>query len=184
MADTKKAQDDPSGPGNVKLIGIAGLIKGEQFSITLGQSVVVGRSRDCDICMRDVPAAKAVVEKGGNLEDHFNTVSRKHVQITYLAPNKVEVKDLSSNGTFLDGKRIEGSTIIEDLVLHPHELKLGTIETVCIDWWKLVKRSEIPMVKVKSKAKGDEGAEDEGKKKETGKAKGAAPAKKDDKGKK
>lgn len=148
--------------GNVKLIGIAGLVKGEQFSIEQGKSVIVGRSRECNISLREVPKAKAIAGKGGDLEQHFSTVSRKHVRITYIAPDKIELEDLSSNGTFLDGERVEGKAVITDVVEKPHELKLGTSETFQLDWWQLVPRSQVEMVKVKAKkpAGAEESSED------------------------
>jgi len=137
--------------GNVKLIGIAGLVKGEEFTIGMGESATVGRSRDCTICLREVPKARELKEGDEVLERHFNTVSRTHMRVIYHAPDNVEVEDLSSNGLFLDGKRVEGKVVLTDLPEHRHELKLGTHETFCIDWWRLVRKSEVRMVTVRVK---------------------------------
>ncbi len=63
----------------------------------------------------------------------FKTVSRKHVRITYREPGKIEIEDLSSNGTFLDGRRIE-RVEITDLRERPHELLLGTREKFLLEW--------------------------------------------------
>ncbi|MCA8939276.1 MAG: FHA domain-containing protein, partial [Planctomycetes bacterium] len=151
--------------GNVKLIGIAGLVKEAQFSVGLGESVVVGRSSECNICLQDVPHAKAI-EDNEQLEKHFRTVSRKHMRLTYHANDNIEIEDLSSNGLFLDGKRIEGKTTISDLVRRPYELKLGTTETFSLDWWKLVPKSSVKMVQVMVKREPE--PEEEAPKKETG----------------
>lgn len=157
----------PVGPkGNVKLIGIAGLVKGEEFSIAQGTSATVGRSRDCTICLREVPRARDLKEGDELLEKHFNTVSRVHMRVTYHAPDNVEIEDMSSNGLFLDGKRINGKVVLKDLPEHRHELKLGTHETFCIDWWRLVRKSELRMVSVKVKASPQ--AAEEGKEEEAG----------------
>lgn len=152
--------------GNVKLIGIAGLVKGEEFSIQVGESHTVGRSRDCNICLREVPKARELKEGDELLERHFNTVSRVHMRVTHHAPDNVEIEDLSSNGLFLDGKRVEGTVVLTDLPEHRHELKLGTHETFCIDWWRLVRRSEVKMVSVKVKVAPKPEGEEEGEKKE------------------
>lgn len=138
----------PAPRGNVKLVGIAGLVKGEQFSIEAGKSVVIGRSRECDICLRDIPAAKEIDQRGGDADQHFRTVSRKHMRLTCHAPDNVELEDLSANGLFLDGKRIEGRATVSDLQSQPHELKLGTTETFQLDWWRVPARNDAPMVKV------------------------------------
>jgi hypothetical protein len=151
--------------GNVKLIGIAGLVKGEEFSIAQGASATIGRSRDCTICLREVPRARDLKEGDELLEKHFNTVSRTHMRVTYHAPDNVEIEDLSSNGLFLDGKRVNGKVVLKDLPEHRHELKLGTHETFCIDWWRLVRKSEVRMVTVRVKGapapEGEEKAEGE-----------------------
>lgn len=162
--DSKKKDTNPipvGERGNVKLIGIAGLVKGEQFSIEVGTEVVVGRSRDCHISLAKVPAAEAITDER-ELEKHFRTVSRRHMRLYYKSVREVEIEDLSSNGLFLDGERIEGTVVIDDLMLRPHELKLGTSETFAIDFWRLVPKSQVKMVKVKvKKAEGDEAEEEE-----------------------
>jgi len=141
----------PALRGNVKLIGIAGLCKGEEFTIELGREVTIGRSRDCDICLRDVPRAKDLDDEDEVIQQHFNTVSRTHLKLTYHAPDNVELEDMSSNGLYVDGKRVDGSLTLTDLVDSRHEMKLGTHETFCIDWWRLLPRSEVKMVTVKVK---------------------------------
>jgi|GEM_PF-1391784 len=145
----------PSEQGNVKLIGIGGVVKGAKFSVRQGESVVIGRSRECDVCLRELPAVAELAERGEDAERHFHTVSRKHAKITYHEYGRVEIEDLSSNGTFVDGQRVEISIELEDLERHPHELRLGTSVVFQLDWWKLVPLSSIKMPKVKVKKKKD-----------------------------
>ncbi len=147
--------------GNVKLLGIAGLCKGEEFTIELGREVTIGRSRDCDFCLRDVPKAKDLDDDDELIQKHFNTISRIHMKLTYHAPDNVELEDKSSNGLYVDGKRVDGSIVLTDLVERRHEMKLGTHETFCIDWWRLLPRNEVKMVTVKVK-KAPEPEEEEG----------------------
>ena len=131
------------------------------------------------------PAAKELEARGKDTEKHFRTVSRKHVRVAYISPDRVEIEDLSANGTFLDGKRVEGSTLITNIMEKPHELKLGTTETFCLDWWRLVPKE--PTVKVKKK-KDDKAAEakteekDDKKKKTAKQDKGGKEEKKADAG--
>ncbi len=152
----EKQEEKKEVPGNVKLLGVAGLCKGEEFSITLGQEVLVGRSRECDICLHDLPKVQKLEEQNKTnkiVEEHFRTVSRKHLRIRYHSCYKIELEDLSSNGLYLDGKLVDGSLIIQDLMDAPRELRLGKKETFALDWWKLLPKSQVPMVKIKVKRK-------------------------------
>jgi len=144
--------------GSLKLIGIGGLVKGEQFTIEVGQTIVIGRSSECDICLKNVPAAWDMGKRGESVEEHFRTVSRKHVRIYFHAVDNIEIADMSSNGVFLNGKRIEGKARITDITSTPHELRLGSIETFLMDWWKASLRgSDKVKVNLKRPA-GDSGA--------------------------
>jgi hypothetical protein len=92
------------------LTGEGGLLGGEALRICLGESVVVGRSRQCDLSTRRsrtfLDASEA--EQRTILENRtFLKVSRKHVRITFLGLGQAEVWDLSRNGTFVDGKRVD-----------------------------------------------------------------------------
>lgn len=157
----------PKHQGNVKLIGIAGVVKGAKFSVQQGKSKVLGRSRDCDICLRELPAVAELAEKSEDYERHFHTVSRKHAKITYHEYGNVEITDLSSNGTYIDGKRVENSVMLTDLEQHPHELRLGTSVIFQLDWWRLVPIDSVKMPKVKVKQKKEEEAPEEESKEES-----------------
>lgn len=75
------------------LRGMSGSVYGRSFAIRDG--LVIGRSRDCDICL---PTAE---------------ISRQHTRLRVIAQHLV-VEDLgSTNGTFVDGERVSGSTALE-----------------------------------------------------------------------
>lgn len=108
--------------------GIAGFLEGEERWLAVGESLVVGRSRAADLSTRrarklvEHEDAAAIVRSNA-----FNAVSRKHVRIHFLNPGLVEIRDLSTNGTFLDGERVE-LVALEDLAEETRVLALGRRE--------------------------------------------------------
>ena len=60
-------------------------------------------------------------------------MSRKHVRISCYDAENIEVEDLSSNGTFVDGQRTD-RVVITDLRERSHELLLGTREKFRLEW--------------------------------------------------
>jgi len=120
----------PEGP---VLVGIQGFVQGEEFPLWRGATVVVGRSRGCDISLRRCKAWLALApEKRGEQAD-FKSVSRKHVRISFHGEDNIEIEDLSSNGTFLDGQRIT-RVVLHNLAERSHELLLGTQEKFRLEW--------------------------------------------------
>ena len=75
----------------------------------------------------------ALDEEKRDAEKDFKTVSRKHARISCYDADNVEVEDLSSNGTFVDGERID-RIVITDLGERSHELLLGTRERLRLEW--------------------------------------------------
>ena len=55
------------------------------------------------------------------------------MRISYYNANSIEVEDLSSNGTFVNGRRIR-RVVITDLRDRSHELLLGTREQFRLEW--------------------------------------------------
>jgi pSer/pThr/pTyr-binding forkhead associated (FHA) protein len=120
----------PQGP---VLVGIRGVVEGEVFELEYGRSLVIGRSRECDVSLRDCPRW-IELEQAGNLpDDGARTVSRKHLKITYHDASSIEIEDLSSNGTFVDGKRID-RMVVTDVKETPHEVVLGAGEGFRLEW--------------------------------------------------
>ncbi len=120
----------PEGP---VLVGIEGFVQGEEYPLWRGATVVVGRSRSCDISLRRCKAWLALDPQKRDEQADFKTVSRKHVRISYADDNNIEIEDLSSNGTFLDGQRVS-RVVIHDLRERSHELLLGTREKFRLEW--------------------------------------------------
>ncbi len=94
--ELQKAKEQPA-----CLILIRGTPQGHRFFIT-GEQMIIGRDPAADISILDA------------------SISRKHARITKLE-NAVSIEDLgSSNGTFINGKRLAPGTIVilskEDLV--------------------------------------------------------------------
>lgn len=115
------------------LIGTEGFVVGEKFPLDRGATIVIGRSRSCDISLRRCSSWLAQEHDKRDCDDDFKTVSRKHIRISYYDNSNIEVEDLSSNGTFVDGRRIS-RTVITDLRERSYELLLGTRERFRLEW--------------------------------------------------
>ncbi|MHC4339456.1 MAG: FHA domain-containing protein [Planctomycetota bacterium] len=119
-----------AGPTDPTLIvsGIQGFLKGEMRELEVGDAIVVGRSRSADLSLR---RAKKFAERKDAAKilksEAFLSVSRQHTRIHFLHPGLVEVKDLSSNGTYVDGKRAT-CVAITDFEQKTHIVALGTRE--------------------------------------------------------
>ncbi len=98
--------DSPSLPP-LALDGSGGLLDGVHHRIDAGETAVVGRSRSCDISLRVTPAFDTHPrQRRVVLSRRFLRVSRVHCEISYLPDGRVEIRDLSSNGTIVDDGRI------------------------------------------------------------------------------
>lgn len=85
------------------LRGLTGPVFGRSFALRDG--LLIGRSRDCDVCVQ------------------LQEISRQHTRLRIIA-QQVVVEDLgSTNGTFINGKRISGSRTLEP----GDELSIDTI---------------------------------------------------------
>ncbi len=68
---------------------------GRSLTVALGRGVVIGRDPSCDVVV----------------DDHL--VSRRHAQLEVDPQGHVVLRDLGSrNGTFVDGKRVEGPVVL------------------------------------------------------------------------
>ncbi|MFW6161136.1 MAG: FHA domain-containing protein [Planctomycetota bacterium] len=114
-------------------MGAAGFVKGEEYPLPLGATVVIGRSRSCDISLQRCKTWLETDEQTRSTDQDFKTVSRKHARISCYDPENVEVEDLSSNGTFVDGERVD-RIVLSDLRERSHELLLGTREAFRLEW--------------------------------------------------
>lgn len=113
--------------------GLKGFLAGEERQLYPGESLVIGRSRSADLSLR---AARRFVMREDREQvmesEAFLSVSRMHARIEYLHPGLVEVKDLSSNGTFVDGRRID-CVALTDFADGGHVVTLGASERVLLE---------------------------------------------------
>jgi pSer/pThr/pTyr-binding forkhead associated (FHA) protein len=122
----------------LKLTGIAGYCEGHEHVLKPGDEALIGRSRACDFRIENIPDTVQPTPgkpfKGtGDRRSHFLTVSGKHARLTFEGPGAVYVEDLSTHGTFVDGKRVEGREAVSGLDKAPREIRLGTNETLRLE---------------------------------------------------
>jgi pSer/pThr/pTyr-binding forkhead associated (FHA) protein len=119
-----------SGGNGVELLvrGLRGFLGGEEQRVKVGEALIVGRSRRADLSTRRAKKLKARPDWEKVIGTAaFLTVSRRHTRIEHVKPGVVEITDLSSNGTYLDGKLIARETLT-DLGEHTHILAIGAQE--------------------------------------------------------
>jgi len=111
------------------LEGRAGIAAGERVKVSLGETVTVGRSRTCQFSLKKTP--RYLNDRDGERASirgslGYRSVSRRHCRVAYLAPDLVEVVNLSRNGTFVDGHRVD-RIVLDDIRrrLAAHEIRLG-----------------------------------------------------------
>lgn len=114
------------------LIGISGLFEGEIFKLQYGKALTVGRSRNADFCLRRGAKYKALVQQEKKADEAAQTVSAKHFQITMYNLGAIELRNLSPNGTRLDGKAID-TAVINDVASKPHEITFGLKEVLRLE---------------------------------------------------
>jgi pSer/pThr/pTyr-binding forkhead associated (FHA) protein len=108
--------------------GLHGFLAGEEKRLAVGEALIVGRSRRADLSTRRAPKLKErpdwvrIIGTPG-----FLTLSRRHARIRHVAPGVAEIVDLSSNGTYLDGRQIVRETV-SDLATRSHILAMGAQE--------------------------------------------------------
>ena len=111
----------------IALKGEGDLAAGQSVKLNLGETIVVGRSRHCGWSLKRAPAyLKATGKKRHEIQQQLEycSVSRKHLQIAFLAKDMVELTNLSGNGTFVDGKQID-RIVLDDCTTHEHAIRLG-----------------------------------------------------------
>ena len=109
------------------LVGVGGHVKGEKLALDYGKAVVVGRSRSADWSLRRMAAWRDFSEEERQNNQAFLTVSGKHFQITMYNTASIEIVNLSSNGTLVDGNPVE-KIIIDDVTRNAHDIRIGADE--------------------------------------------------------
>ena len=133
------------------LVGVGGHVEGERMELDYGKTVVVGRSRSADFSLRRVPDVAKLSDEERQDDHELRTVSGKHFEITPFREDSIEIVNLSPNGTYVNGKRVD-KIVLEDVAEKAYEIKLGAREVLRLELGE----------------GGDEGGEkeEEGKKKE------------------
>ena len=127
MIEVKEGASGYSPTTWLTLKGMGELGAGELIKISMGETVICGRSRHCDWSLKRAPAwLKSEGEERDEIQRslEFRSVSRRHLRITFLAEDMVELENLSANGTFLDGNRVD-RIVLKDCTQRTHIIRLG-----------------------------------------------------------
>ena len=111
----------------VSLRGVGELAEGQQLKLAVGETIVVGRSRHCDWSLRRAPMflkSDKDERKAIKADVLYASVSRKHLRISYLAPDMLEIENLSGNGTIVDGRPVD-KIVLTDVRTQTHTIQLG-----------------------------------------------------------
>ena len=121
-------------PGvRVEVRGHGGLLDGAKRTLVRGETLVVGRSRSCDLSLRKTKVFRKRADAPKLLGTReFNRVSRIHCEIEFRNDGQIEVRDLSQNGTVVDGVRVDRSRTL------PIGTSRVTVELVDGTWGKLL----------------------------------------------
>jgi pSer/pThr/pTyr-binding forkhead associated (FHA) protein len=114
------------------LVGISGHFKGEQCMLRYGRTIVVGRSRDSDFSLKRTQVYRMQTQEEHESDQSAQTVSARHFQVTMYNLRSIEIKNISPNGTQVDGKAVE-TVVINDVATHPHEIHFGSGEVLRLE---------------------------------------------------
>lgn len=115
------------------LRGVEGLVEGEVFPLSYGQTVIVGRSRNCDISLKKSRKYQTLTEEQKKNDTDFLSVSRRHTKISFYNSQSIEIEDMSANGTYVNGEKVS-KKVIGDIKDKSYELRLGTREKFKLEW--------------------------------------------------
>lgn len=114
------------------LVGIAGHVDGAVLPLEYGKKVVIGRSRSADWSLVSLESWTSKTKDEQENDHAFRTVSGKHFEITMFNLGSIELVNLSSNGTRLDGKTVDRTTIT-DVATNSHEIGFGADEVLRLE---------------------------------------------------
>ncbi len=117
----------------VVVCGIKGFLEGEERILEIGDVLVIGRSRRVGLSTRVSARLRERDDRAEVVRSNpFCSVSRQHVRIHFRDEDLVEITDLSANGTFLDGDRID-TVAVTDLHERRRILSLGSQERLFLE---------------------------------------------------
>lgn len=114
------------------LVGVSGYCQDEKFPLQYGKTLVVGRSRTADLSLRRLPSYLTKSEEDREQDEAFRTVSGRHFEITLFNLGAIEIKNLSGNGTLVDGKPID-ALVIDDISDRSHKIEIGINEKFSLE---------------------------------------------------
>ena len=114
------------------LVGISGYSQGERFPLQYGKTLVIGRSRSADFSLRRLKKYLSLPIAEREKDEMFRTVSGRHFEITMYNLGAIEVKNLSGNGTLVDGEPIE-TLVIEDIDERAYKIEIGLREKFSLE---------------------------------------------------
>jgi pSer/pThr/pTyr-binding forkhead associated (FHA) protein len=127
VIDVKSQPDGYDARHYLSLRGIGPSGDGQLLKVNLGETVVCGRSRWCDWSLKRSPGF-LTAEKPAREEIRkslpWSTTSRRHVKVTYVSPDMVEVENLSGNGTYVDGHLVD-RVVLTDCRTKAHSIRMG-----------------------------------------------------------
>ncbi len=121
------------GKSFLRLIGVTGYFSQVNVCLARGKSLVVGRSRRCSVSLQETPAYTNGDAAKIRKEAEFRKVSREHFKISFLHPYIVEIENLSQNGTYLDGKKVD-RILLSDFRTKPHDISFGDGQEMRLEW--------------------------------------------------
>lgn len=119
-------------PTKPVLVGTGGHVEGERMELDYGKTVVVGRSRSADFSLRRIPDVAKLSDEERQDDHDLRTVSGKHFEITPFSEDSIEIVNLSPNGTYVDGRRVD-KIVLDDCTEKTHEIKLGAKEVLRLE---------------------------------------------------
>ncbi len=127
MIELKPSKSGYNDRKYLTLRGTGPVGEGETLKVSLGETIVCGRSRHCDWSLKRTPTYLTSTDEAREefkKSMEFRSVSRQHVRIAFLAPDMVDVENLSNNGTFVDGNRVD-RIVLKDCDTARHTIQLG-----------------------------------------------------------
>ena len=114
------------------LVGVGGHFVGEVFPLEYGKTISVGRSRNTDFSLRRTQKYRLQTQDERDRDESARTVSSKHFEITMYNLGSIEIKNVSPNGTWVDGRRVE-TLILNDVAKKAHEIRFGSEESLKLE---------------------------------------------------
>ncbi len=118
----------------LRLVGTAGMFEGALAVLRPGESVTVGRSRFVSLSAVRTPLALRIGRQKLERNPAFRRLSRRHFEVDYADGENVVLADLSKNGLFVDGARVDRVTIAAStLASQSRVLRFGTNEEIRLE---------------------------------------------------